>query len=151
MLAKDLMTAPVVTIKPDATVGAAARLMLTRDVSALPVVDEPGSLVGILSHTDFGLHPRYRPLAHNVYTLLGAATAPQHIEDVSRRVRNTPVRDVMRRRVLTIPQDATIAAVTELMLRNRIHRVPVMDSAQLVGIITRHDFLKLIATEETEE
>ena len=148
MLARDLMNAPVVTVSPAATVGAAARLMLDHDVSVLPVLDEPGNLVGILSHTDFGLHPRYRPLAHNVYTLLGASTAPQHIEDVSRRVSSRTVRDVMRRQVITVQQDATIGEVTELMLRRHINRLPVMDGAKLVGIITRHDFLKLIAADQ---
>ncbi len=148
MLARDLMTAPVVTVKPDDTVGEAARLMLDHDVSALPVVDDAGSLVGILSHADFGLHPRHRPMPHNVYTLLGSTTTPRHLEEVSRRVSGKPVRDVMRRKVITTTVDAPIAQVTELITRNQIHRIPVMDGARLAGIITRHDFLKLIAAGE---
>ena len=147
MIARDLMTAPVITVNPAATVGDAARLMLEHDISSLPVVDEQENLVGILTHTDFGLHPRYRPLAHNIYTMLGATATPQHIEDVSRRVGSKPVRDVMRRQVITVQQDAAIADITEVMLRKHIHRVPVMDDDKLVGIITRHDFLKLIATD----
>ena len=148
MIARDLMTAPVITVNPAATVGDAARLMLEHNVSVLPVLDAQEKLAGILTHTDFGLNPRYRPLANNIYTLLGANTAPQHIEDVSRRVSSKPVRDVMRRQVITVQQDAAIADITEVMLRKHIHRVPVMDDDKLVGIITRHDFLKLIATDE---
>ena len=66
MFAKDLMTAPVITIGEDESVATAARLMLDRDVSALPVVNEGGNLVGILTHSDFGLSPKFRPLVENV-------------------------------------------------------------------------------------
>ena len=145
MLAKDLMTSPVVSVHPDATIGAAARLMLEWDVSALPVVDERDNLVGMLTHSDFGLHPRFRPIAHNVYSIMGATATPRHLEEVSRRVAGKYVRDVMRRTVFTVQQDATIAHMTELMLRYKIHRLPVMDGDRMVGIVTRHDFLKLIA------
>ena len=74
MLARDLMTSPVVTVHPDATVGNAARRMLDCDVSTLLVVDDGGKLVGMLTHSDFGLHPRYRPIAQNVYSLVGTTT-----------------------------------------------------------------------------
>ena len=147
MLAKDLMTSPVVTVPPDATVGFAARRMLDCDVSALPVVDGGDNLVGILTHSDFGLHPRYRPLADNVYSLMGATTSPRHMEDVSRRVRDTLVGDVMERHVFTVKAEDSIAHLTELMLRQNVHRLPVMDGGRLVGIVTRHDFLKLIASD----
>ena len=146
MLARDLMTASVVTIQPDATVGEAAQLMLERNISCLPVVDEQDHLVGILTHTDFGLHPKYHPLAENVYSLLGAAMTPQHIEEVSRKVSSKLVKDVMRHPVVTVQEDASMAAVTKLMLRREIHRLPVLRDSQLVGIITNHDFLKLIAS-----
>ena len=148
MLARDLMSSPVVTVHPDATVGSAARIMLDNDVSAVPVVDDGGNLVGMLTHTDFGLHPRYRPLAQNVYSMMGATAAPRHIEDVSRRVGDKAVRDVMERHVFTVGADDSIAHMTELMLRQSIHRLPVTDGSKLVGIVTRHDFLKLIAPEE---
>lgn len=146
MQAQDLMNPSVITIKPDATVGEAARLMLERNTSCLPVVDEPGQLVGILTHTDFGLHPKYQPLAENVYSLLGSSTTPQHIEAVSRKVSSKLVKDVMRHPVVTIQEDASIEEVTVLMLRQEIHRLPVMQGSQLVGVITSHDFLKLIAS-----
>jgi CBS domain-containing protein len=145
MQARDLMTTTVVTIQPDATVGEAAQLMLKCNISCLPVVDEQDRLVGILTHTDFGLHPKYHPLAENVYSLLGVAMTPQHIEEVSRKVSSKLVKDVMRHPVITVHEDASIAEVTGLMLRQEIHRLPVLRGSQLAGIITSHDFLKLIA------
>jgi CBS domain-containing protein len=144
MLAKDLMTSPVLTIQEDATVGDAARLMLDHDVSALPVMNDSGKMVGILTHSDFGLSPKFRPLMENVYTLLGATTTPQHLEATAHQVGGKLVKDVMRRNVITVQQDVGIEQISRLMMRSHIHRLPVMDGANLVGIITRHDFLKLI-------
>jgi CBS domain-containing protein len=144
MEARDLMSSPVITVAADATVGQAARLMLDERVSCLPVVAHD-ELVGILTHFDFGLHHRYHPLTDNLYTLLGATATPDHIVDLSRRVRSKPVKEVMRPSVVTIDDDAPIADVAEKMVRERVHRLPVMRGSRLVGIITRHDLLKLIA------
>ena len=145
MNANELMSAPPVTIGPEATVADAARCMLNENVSCLPVVDGDNRVVGILTHTDFGLHPRFRPLADNVYSLLGSSVSPRHIAEVSQRVGSKLVRDVMPRRVFAIEGDTPIEKVVELMLRQGIHRVPVTEDGRLVGVITRHDFLKLIA------
>lgn len=146
MLARDLMSASVITVQPQATVGEVARLMLENNVSCLPVVDPQGQLVGILTHTDFGLHPRYRPLADNIYSLFGASTSPKHIQDISQKVSGKQVKDVMHHPVTTVEANTPIAEVMQLMLKLGIHRLPVMEDRHLVGIITRHDFLKLIAT-----
>ena len=145
MLARDLMTSPVITIQQDASVADAAKLMLERDVSALPVLDDSGRLAGILTHSDFGLSPKFRPLVENIYSLLGSTTTPEHLEETAHQVGNRQVREVMRRNIITVNEDASIEHIARLMLRSQIHRLPVVADGKLVGIVTRHDFLKLIA------
>lgn len=145
MFARDLMTTPVITIREDATVAEAAKLMLDRDVSVLPVMNDEGKLAGIMTHTDFGLSPKFRPLVENVYTLLGASTTTHHLEETARRVGDKRVGDVMRRHVITVHQNDEVEHVARVMMRSQIRRLPVVDDGKLVGIITRHDFLKLIA------
>ncbi len=143
MEARELMTSPVITAGPESTIGQAAWLMLDRRVSCLPVVSHD-DLVGILTHFDFGLHHRYHPLSDNFYTLLGATATPAHIEELSRRVKSRLVKEVMRSSVVTIEDDADVAEVAAKMAREGVHRLPVMRDSRLVGIITRHDMLKLI-------
>ena len=147
MFARELMSSPVITAHPDATIGVAARIMLDKNVGALPVVDDGGKLVGMLTRYDFGLHPRYRGMAQNLYSMMGTTASPQHIEDVSRQVGAKLVKDVMETHVFTVNVDDSVGYMTEWMLRHSIHRLPVMDEGTLVGIVTRHDFLKLIATD----
>lgn len=145
MLARDLMSSPVITISENATVGEAARLMLEREVSALPVLNEGGGVVGILTHSDFGLSPKFRPLSENIYSLLGSTSTFEHLEETARQVGDKRIRDVMRRSVIVVHGGDSVEHVARLMMRWQIHRLPVMDDGALVGIITRHDFLKLIA------
>lgn len=148
MIAKDLMTTPVITIEETSTVENAARLMLEQDISALPVLNGEGKVVGILTHSDFGLSPKYRPLMDNVFSMLGSTTTTRHLEETANKVGGKLVRDVMRRHVITASQDMEMERVAQLMLRANIHRLPIVDGGRLVGIITRHDFLKMIVGTE---
>ena len=147
MIARELMSSPVITIQEDATVLEAARLMLEKDVSVLPVLDASDRLAGILTHSDFGLSPKYRPLVDNIYSLLGASSTPQHLEETAHRVGSKRVGDVMRRHLITASPEDSVERITRLMLRYQIRRLPVVEGDKLVGIVTRHDFLKLIAGE----
>ncbi len=144
--AKDIMSMPVPTISPEATVADAASLMLEKHVSCLPVVDEAEKLVGMLTHTDFELHHKLIAMSEDLYDLLGTWVTPHSLEYAARRAGSKPVKDVMRRSLATITEEASIEDLAELMLRRKVHRLPVMRSDRLVGIITRHDLLKLITT-----
>lgn len=146
MLAKDIMSTPVITIRPDATVGDAADLMLDHRISCLPVLNERDQQVGILTHTDFELHHRLLG-REDMYTLLGSWATPEHLEAVAERVHGTRVKEVMTDHVVAIGEDTPIAEVAELMLRRGIHHLPVSRDGKLVGIITRHDLLKLMSSD----
>ena len=126
MIAKDLMTTPVITIEETSTVETAARLMLDQDISSLPVLNrrrESGR--DILTHSDFGLSPKFRPLMDNVFSLLGSTTTPRHLEETANKVGGKLVRDVMRRHVITASQDTDMEHIAQLMLRANIHRLPI--------------------------
>ena len=147
MRAKDIMSTPVVTISPEATVGDAANLMLEHQVSCLPVLDMEERLVGMLTHTDFDLHRKFIGLADDLYSLLGTWATPATLEAAAKEAGSKTIKDVMRRNVATIGEEASFAEMAELMLRLKVHRLPVMRGGSLVGIITRHDLLKLIASD----
>ena len=148
MEAKDIMTSPVVTISTESTVGDAARTMIERGPSCLPVVDESGQLVGILTHTDFGFHRKFMPMNSNpMYTLMGAWVQPDTLEEVARSVSVRKIKEVMSHPVTTVQEDATISQIADLMLQKGVNRLPVMRGKELVGVITRHDMVKLMMME----
>ena len=144
MNVQDIMSSPVITIRDDASVEEAAQLILERATSCLPVLGDNGDLVGILTHTDFGFHRRFLPMASHLYTLMGSWVEPDTLEEVARAVSSKRVRDVMSHPVVTVQESTTVAEVAELMLNKNINRFPVMRGNELIGIITRHDFIKLM-------
>ena len=144
MNVRDIMSSPVITIGADATVEEAAQLIVDRVTSCLPVVDSQGQMVGILTHTDFGFHRRFLPMADHLYTLMGSWVSPSTLEQVAQTVSSKKVKEVMSQPVVTVQEDAPVAEVADLMLRKNINRLPVMRGKELVGIVTRHDFIKLM-------
>lgn len=134
MLVREAMTADVSTIVPSATVRQAIRVLHDQDVTALPVVDAAGRLVGIVSEMDllqgiFETDPR-------------ALARPQESPSTPAPRR---VEDVMTRDVQTARLNTDIAELAEMMIRTRIKSVPVLDAHTVVGIISRRDLIAMLA------
>ena len=144
MNVKEIMTSPVITTQSESTIEEAAKLIIDHGVSCLPVLDEKRNLVGILTHTDFGFHRRYLPMTDHLYTLMGSWVDPDTLEEVARTGSNKIVKDVMTQPVVTTQENASISEIADVMLREKISRVPVMKGNNIIGIVTRHDFVKLM-------
>jgi CBS domain-containing protein len=130
-----VMTRNVVTARPDTSFKDLVATLADEHVSALPVVDDEGHVVGIVSEGDL-LHrldlPSDNP--HGRLLLRRASTA-----------RVGPLGDIaaglMNRPAITIAPDATVGAAARLLERHGIKRLPVVDGTRLVGIVSRRDLL----------
>ena len=132
MRAGDIMTSPVHTVGPDASVESAAELLAAKTVTALPVVDDDGALVGMVSEGDL--------LWHRVPTD-PTAHLWRHLDQEAPRPPRT-VREVMSTRPVTTTSDADVADVADTMLQRDVRSVPVVDGRKVVGIISRRDILR---------
>jgi CBS domain-containing protein len=132
MRARDIMTTPVHVIWQNAPVESAAELLTEKSVTALPVVDAKGALVGMVSEGDL--------LWHRVPTD-PTAHLWRHLENSSERRPGT-VRDVMSARPVTATPDADVADIADLMLRHNVRSVPIVDDRDVVGIVSRRDILR---------
>lgn len=129
---RDLMTANVVTLTAGQSLPVARELMKLKGVRHLPVVDDAGQLVGLVTHRD----------------LLEAAIsslAPLDADEVDELQLKVPVARIMREQVWTIGPDDPADAAARLMLDNRIGCLPVVSERQLVGIITEADLVEAAA------
>lgn len=140
MKVMDVMTTDVVTIRPDAGLKAAARLMVEAGISGLPVVDTDGVLVGIITEADFltqeagRSQQRYRRLLD---ALFGEREARHTAETVG---------EAMSRQPVVIDRTARIAEAARQMADRGIKRLPVVDEdGRLQGIISRADVMKAFA------
>lgn len=133
---RDLMTERPRTTTPDMPLREAAREMLSAGLSALPVVDAEGGLLGLLSERELMRHLMSTAL------LTGAASRFTPPGAHGRRT----VRDVMTRQVLCVAPEQSVAEVAALMTNKDVERVPVVRGGRLVGFLTRGDIVrKLIA------
>ena len=150
MKARDIMATDIRTVGPDATIDVAIKIMTERRVTGVPVVDDTGTLVGILTEGDLlrrvetGTGDRLRPLFLDL--LLGSGKeAVQYVRTHSRRVR-----DLMSPHVVTVTEDDSLTEVVRLMERRRIRRLPVVRDGQLVGIVSRSDLITALGRKLAE-
>jgi CBS-domain-containing membrane protein len=140
MKAKDVMTRNVISVDPDATVLQAARLMLQHHISGLPVVDQNGRLVGVLSEGDF-LRRREMQTARRRSRWLEFLMGPGRTAADYVHSHGNKVSEVMTPQVTTVGEEAALEDIVQLMERHRIKRVPVMRGDKLVGIVTRANLM----------
>lgn len=130
MQAKDVMTTNVISVDVETTVREACQLLLEKGITGLPVVNQEGQLVGMI--TEFGL----MEALHNP------------------NIRNDPIRDTMTRDVLTVDENEPIVHVVSLFLLHRIRRLPVVRNAdmdgRIVGMISRRDLMRIIVDSKEE-
>ena len=144
MKAREIMSREVVTVSPDETIVHAARLMLQRKFSGLPVVDAAGALVGIVTEGDFLRRSETGTMRRRpqwIEFLLG----PGRLAGEYARAAGQFVKEVMTRDVCTVPEDAELEDVVDLMERHHIKRLPVLRGSKVVGIVTRQNLLRAVA------
>src|SRR5262249_29218597 len=145
MKVADVMTREVVSIAPDAAILEAVRLMLQHKISGLPVIDASGKLQGVVTEGDFLRRVETgteRKRSRLVEFLLGPGRlATDYVQATGRRVG-----EVMTPDARTVGEDETLEKVVNLMERYRIKRVPVVRGDKVVGIVTRQNLMRALAS-----
>lgn len=143
MNAVDIMTSKPAAVRSDLPVLAAIRIMLGRGISGLPVIDEEGDLVGMITEGDLLRRvemgtEKCRPEWLAFFTGTDRL-AREYVQSHSRNVA-----DVMTREVVSVSEDAALEEIVELMIGRHIKRVPVLRGTKLVGIVARANLLRLL-------
>jgi CBS domain-containing protein len=132
------MSSPVVTVPPTMPLKEVAKLLVTRGISAVPVVAD-GDLVGILSEADLvPLELVPDPRAH-------LAPLPEASQTASRTASEVMIRDVV-----ALAEEADVADAGRLLLERRIKSIPVVRGRRVVGIVARRDLLEVLARSDEE-
>ena len=141
LMVRDLMTPDVLAARPEQTLGEVARLMIEKDVRAIPVVDEGGGLLGMVTHREL---LRYLIPNYLQKTKSGEfrAVPKNPAQRTSSDPRELPVKDVMARAVLCLSEDQTLSDVANLMNNKDVDRFPVVREGVVVGFLTRADLIR---------
>lgn len=144
MQASDVMTIGAATIRPDAPIEEAARLMLDHRISGLPVIDDAGKLVGMVTEGDLLRGPGSDGGGERhggLQTLLG----PKEPDGRPGLPPLATVADVMSRPPVTVMENTPVHEVVATLQRHGIKRVPVTREGRVVGIVSRADLLRQLA------
>jgi CBS-domain-containing membrane protein len=145
MNAADVMTPKVLSIGPGTSVSEAVRLMLNNNISGLPVIDGADRLVGIVTEGDFLRRAETGTERHRT-RWLEFLLGPGRLADEYIRTHAQKVEEVMTRDVATVTDDASLDEIVRLMERRRVKRVPVVRDGKLVGIVSRANLLRALAS-----
>ncbi|PDT75001.1 CBS domain-containing protein [Bradyrhizobium sp. C9] len=146
MQARDVMVSPVITVGVNATVQRVAAILLQHRISAVPVVDDGGKVVGIVTESDL-MHRTEagteRPYSWWLRLLSGdAQMASDYVKSHA-----VKIRDIMTREVATATPETPVHDIAALLEKHRIKRVPIVDKhGQLVGIVSRANLLQAVAS-----
>lgn len=146
MKVSELMTREVMTIPPEMSVRDAAKALFQREISGLPVVDAQRNVVGMITEKEIiGMAlPKFAEQLGDFDVILNEEPFAKKLAEADKM----KVKDVMRKEVLCVPEDTSVAEVARLMIAKKARRIPVLDkNKKLVGIIARADIVKKIAKE----
>jgi len=150
--AKDIMTKNVITVQPDTEVVQAATLLLDHHINGLPVVDEEGHVKGIICQSDLVAQQRKIPLP-SFFIMLDSfipLTSPKNIEKELQKMSAVTVKDAMTPDPITVGPETDLEDIATLMVKHKIHTLPVLDQGRLVGIIGKEDILRTLMTGKKE-
>lgn len=139
----EVMKREVATVHPDGPITEVVELLLDKDFTAVPVVDEQGKVVGMVSDSDLLTRG-----GMNLTISLKRATDLDYVRELHDSLEdpNRKVSEVMTREVVTISPDVILGRAARLMVEKHLKRLPVVDSeGKLVGILGRLDVLNTIA------
>ena len=144
MKAADVMVCTVISVRPNARVEEVASTLLANRISAVPVIDEEGELVGIVSEGDLMRRAEAgtdRSRSWWLEYLTGKQVlAAEYVKSHSHKVI-----DVMTRSVITAMPETPLGEIATLLERNRIKRVPIVQNGKVVGIVSRANLLQALA------
>jgi len=144
MKAMDVMVRDVVTVKPETDVATAIKLLVENDISALPVVDQTGTVVGVISEADLVRRTEIATDKHRPWWLEALTPGSLLAEEFSKSHGRT-VAEIMSPHVVSASEDASLGEIAALLERHRIKRVPIIKDGKLVGIVSRSNLIQALA------
>ena len=140
VLARDIMARQVVAVRPEASLAEVAEAMGQNGVSGVPVVDETGKVLGVISEKDFLVQMGVKN-PKNFMSVV--AECLQVKKCVALPMRTQTARDIMSAPAVTVSPDTPLRSISQILVDKGINRVPVVDrTGVLIGLVSRADIVR---------
>ena len=152
MNARDVMSKPVVSVHPHTSTREIARLLVEKAISAVPVVDDHGAPIGMVSEGDLirperAAREAWRQSWLEIFAE-GEPLAPELLTWLHSQNHNA--RAVMSAPVITVNEDTELSEIARVLVTHRIKRVPVVRDGRVTGIVARDDVLRALASSKAD-
>jgi CBS domain-containing protein len=152
MLVKEIMTQPVIVVREEAALEEIAKTMLEHRIACVPVVNEGGAIVGVVTESDFTAKEKRVPFTRYLLPqLFGQYLSDGEVDPIYQAARSITAQEIMSTKVITVTEDDLVRVVLEQMLHHHVNHIPVVRDRVPVGIIARHDLLKMMLAEEPKK
>ncbi|MDP6564156.1 MAG: CBS domain-containing protein [Alphaproteobacteria bacterium] len=145
MRAKDIMTTEVVTVTPGSSVENVAQVLLDKNISGVPVTDDGGNIVGMVSEGDLLRRVELGGEQRRSWWL-SILSSPEEDAQAFVKSHGRIVADIMTKQLVSVDEDTSVAEVARLLEKNHIKRMPVMRGDSMVGIVSRANVLQALAS-----
>ena len=141
------MTTDVLTVSPETSISEMSKILENRRIGGVPVVDQGGHLVGVITQSDLVERARdlELPPAINVLDFHIYLQIPSHLFHKVEKMLGTTVGDCMTPNPVTVAPDTPVSKVAALMAKQKVHTIPVVEGSKLVGIIGKMDLVRAMA------
>lgn len=144
LTARDIMTKEIYTVHLDTEIKALAKTFVEHNVNAMPVVDDDGKLLGMVTQTDLVEQdkPLHIPTVISLFDWVIYLESPKKFMEEVRKVTARKVGEICSKDVVTCAPETPVATVASLMVDNKVHLVPVVENERMVGVIARLDIIR---------
>jgi CBS-domain-containing membrane protein len=144
MKAKDVMTKNVITVHRETTVRDLAVLFSEHRISSVPVVDDAGDLIGIVSESDLVEQDKslHIPTVVSIFDWVIYLESGKRFEKELQKMTGQTVGDIFTEQVFSVGPEAPVSEVADIMSSEKVHEVPVVEGKRIVGVIGRIDLIR---------
>jgi CBS domain-containing protein len=152
LYARDIMTTEVLTVSPETSIADLSKTLENRKIGGVPVVDQGGRLVGVITQSDLVERARdlELPPAINILDLHIYLQIPSHLIQRVEKMLGTTVGDCMSPNPITVAPDTPVSQIAALMAKQKVHTIPVLKGGKIVGVIGKMDLVRAMAREPGE-
>lgn len=144
LTAGDIMSKKIYTVHLDTEIKALAKKFVEHNVNAMPVVDDDGLLVGMVTQTDLVEQdkPLHIPTVISLFDWVIYLESPKRFSEEVRKVTARKVGEICSKDVVTCSPETPVAIVASLMVDNKVHLIPVVSDDRMVGVVARLDIIR---------
>lgn len=146
MTARDIMTKEVVTVTIETSLKELAKIFVETRHSNIPVLDQAGQLVGVISETDLieQQKPLHIPTVMALFEGVFYLNSEKRFKEEVGRVTATTVGELYQKDPVTCAPEATIREMAGLMSKHKVHLLPVLEAGQMIGVVARLDMIRVM-------